>query len=183
MSEASRRAVERAACGKSHVICIYYYTHLRLSDTEYFKYKIKRRQSCGQQLVLYIDRLRVTQRLMERAMLGVHIRGQIRDIRGRAKFTDIAHRSRRACERCVPKVLQYPPNTGKRSSPPTSTGSPLTIGYFTALRIRATSQIFTLERACPADDSLWVLKVEKTEAGRMFQIFAGLIRNQETRHR
>ncbi|CAH2242064.1 jg21975 [Pararge aegeria aegeria] len=82
-----------------------------------------------------IRRLRVTQRAMERAMLGVSLRDQIRnvEIRRRTRATDIAQRVgklkwqragrkvRRKDGRWGPKVLVWQPRTGKRSvgRPPT----------------------------------------------------------------
>ncbi|CAH2208150.1 jg24341 [Pararge aegeria aegeria] len=82
-----------------------------------------------------IRRLRVTQQAMERAMLGVYLRDQIRnvEIRRRDKVTDIAlrvaklkwqsagHIVRRKDGRWDPKVLEWQPRTGKRSvgRPPT----------------------------------------------------------------
>ncbi|CAH2265287.1 jg19802 [Pararge aegeria aegeria] len=82
-----------------------------------------------------IRRLRVTQRAMERAMLGVSLRDRIRnvEIRRRTKVTDIAQRVaklkwqwaghivRRKDGRWGPKVLEWQPRTGKRSvgRPPT----------------------------------------------------------------
>ncbi|CAH2266632.1 jg19819 [Pararge aegeria aegeria] len=82
-----------------------------------------------------IRRLRVTQRAMERAMLGVSLRDRIRnvEIRRRTKVTDIAqgvaklkwqwagHIVRRKDGRWGPKVLEWQPRTGKRSvgRPPT----------------------------------------------------------------
>ena len=83
----------------------------------------------------FIRRLRVTQRAMERAMLGVSLRDRIRneEIRRRTKITDIAQRVaelkwqwaghvvRTADGRWGPKVLEWRPRTGKRSvgRPPT----------------------------------------------------------------
>ena len=77
----------------------------------------------------------VTQRAMERAMLGVSLRDRIRneEIRRRTKITDIAQRVaelkwqwaghvvRTADGRWGPKVLEWRPRTGKRSvgRPPT----------------------------------------------------------------
>ncbi|CAH2242429.1 jg20431 [Pararge aegeria aegeria] len=82
-----------------------------------------------------IRSLRVTQRAMERAMLGVSLRDRIRnvEIRRRTKVTDIAQRVaklkwqwaghivRRKDGRWGPKVLEWQPRTGKRSvgRPPT----------------------------------------------------------------
>ncbi|CAH2248562.1 jg24159 [Pararge aegeria aegeria] len=82
-----------------------------------------------------IRRLRVTQRAMERAMLGVSLRDRIRnvEIRRRTKVTDIAQRVaklkwqwaghivRRKDGRWGLKVLEWQPRTGKRSvgRPPT----------------------------------------------------------------
>ncbi|CAH2265183.1 jg16839 [Pararge aegeria aegeria] len=82
-----------------------------------------------------IRRLRNTQRAMERAMLGVSLRDQIRneEIRRRTRVTDIAqrvaklkwkwaeHRARRTDGRWGSKVLEWRPRTGKRSvgRPPT----------------------------------------------------------------
>ncbi|CAH2218259.1 jg1382 [Pararge aegeria aegeria] len=82
-----------------------------------------------------IRRLRVTQRAMERAMLGVSLRDQIRneEIRRRTRVTDIAQRvaklkwqwaghiARRTDGRWGFKVLEWRPRTGKRSvgRPPT----------------------------------------------------------------
>ncbi|CAH2236268.1 jg7032 [Pararge aegeria aegeria] len=76
-----------------------------------------------------IRRLRVTQRAMERAMLGVSLRDQIRneEIRRRIRVTDIAQRvaklkwqwagliARRTDVRLGLKVLEWRPRTGKRS--------------------------------------------------------------------
>ncbi|CAH2228331.1 jg1561 [Pararge aegeria aegeria] len=76
-----------------------------------------------------IRRLRVTQRAMERAMLGVSLRDQIRneEIRRRTRVTDIAQRiaklelqwaghiARRTDGRWGLKVLEWRPRTGKRS--------------------------------------------------------------------
>ncbi|CAH2249803.1 jg6087 [Pararge aegeria aegeria] len=76
-----------------------------------------------------IRRLRVTQRAMERAMLGVSLRDRIRnvEIRRRTRVTDIAQRVanlkwqwaghivRRKDGRWGPKVLEWQPRTGKRS--------------------------------------------------------------------
>ncbi|CAH2207771.1 jg3037 [Pararge aegeria aegeria] len=76
-----------------------------------------------------IRRLRVTQRAMERAMLGVSLRNRIRnvEIRRRTKVTDITQRVaklkwqwaghivRRKDGRWGPKVLEWQPRTGKRS--------------------------------------------------------------------
>jgi hypothetical protein len=82
-----------------------------------------------------IRRLNVTQRAMERAMLGVFLRDRIRndEIRKRTKVTDIARRiadlkwqwaghiARRTDGRWGGKVLEWRPRTGKRSvgRPPT----------------------------------------------------------------
>ncbi|CAH2229220.1 jg2624 [Pararge aegeria aegeria] len=82
-----------------------------------------------------IRRLRITQRAMERAMLGVSLRVQIRnkEIRRRTRVTDIAQRvaklkwkwaghiARRTDGRWGSKVLEWRPRTGKRSIgwPPT----------------------------------------------------------------
>ncbi|CAH2266686.1 jg19836 [Pararge aegeria aegeria] len=82
-----------------------------------------------------IRRPRVTQRAMERAMLGVSLRDQIRneEIRRRTRVTDIAQRvaklkwqwaghvARRTDGRWGLKVLEWRPRTGKRSvgRPPT----------------------------------------------------------------
>ncbi|XP_052737833.1 putative uncharacterized transposon-derived protein F52C9.6 isoform X1 [Bicyclus anynana] len=82
-----------------------------------------------------IRRLRVTQRAMERAMLGVSLRDRIRneEIRRRTKVTDIAQRVaklkwqwaghivQRGDGRWGPKVLEWRPRTSKRSvgRPPT----------------------------------------------------------------
>ncbi|CAH2217224.1 jg22441, partial [Pararge aegeria aegeria] len=77
-----------------------------------------------------IRRLRVTQRAMERAMLGVSLRDQIRneEIRRRTRVTDIAQRvaklkwqwaghiARRTDGRWGLKVLEWRPRTGRRSS-------------------------------------------------------------------
>ncbi|CAH2270019.1 jg17872 [Pararge aegeria aegeria] len=77
-----------------------------------------------------IRRLRVTQRAMERAMLGVSLRDQIRnvEIRRRTRFTDIAQRVaklkwqwaghivRRSDRRWDPKVLEWQPRTGGRTT-------------------------------------------------------------------
>ncbi|CAH2222158.1 jg26044 [Pararge aegeria aegeria] len=74
-----------------------------------------------------IRRLRVTQRAMERAMLGVSLRDQIEEIRRRTRVTDIAQRvaklkwqwaghiARRTDGRWGLKVLEWRPRTGKRS--------------------------------------------------------------------
>ncbi|CAH2236485.1 jg21245 [Pararge aegeria aegeria] len=76
-----------------------------------------------------IRRLRVTQRAMERTMLGVSLRDQIRnmEIRRRTRVTDIAQRVaklkwqwaahivRRRDGRWGSKVLECQPHTGKRS--------------------------------------------------------------------
>ncbi|CAH2231959.1 jg4020 [Pararge aegeria aegeria] len=76
-----------------------------------------------------IRRLRVTQRAMERAMLGVSLRDLIRneEIRRRTRVTDIAQRvaklkwqwaghiARRTDGRWGLKVLEWRPRTGKRS--------------------------------------------------------------------
>ncbi|CAH2238963.1 jg19287 [Pararge aegeria aegeria] len=82
-----------------------------------------------------IRRLKVTQRAMERAMLGVSLRNRIRnvEIRRKTRVTDIAQRVaklkwqwaghivRRKDERWDPKVLEWQPRTGKRTvgRPPT----------------------------------------------------------------
>ncbi|CAH2216098.1 jg25752 [Pararge aegeria aegeria] len=82
-----------------------------------------------------IKRLRVTQRAMERAMLGVSLRDRISnvEIRRRTRVTDMAQRVaklkwqwaghivRRKDGRWGPKVLEWQPRTGKRSvgRPPT----------------------------------------------------------------
>ncbi|CAH2268394.1 jg15848 [Pararge aegeria aegeria] len=82
-----------------------------------------------------IRRLRVTQRVMERAMLGVSLRDQIRneEIRRRTRVTNIAQRdaklkwqwaghiARRTDGRWGLKVLEWRPRTSKRSVvwPPT----------------------------------------------------------------
>ncbi|RVE40503.1 hypothetical protein evm_014848 [Chilo suppressalis] len=82
-----------------------------------------------------IRRLKVTQRAMERAMLGVSLRDRIRneEIRRRTKVTDIAqtmallkwqwagHVARRTDGRWGGKVLEWRPRTGRRSvgRPPT----------------------------------------------------------------
>ncbi|CAH2251286.1 jg5978 [Pararge aegeria aegeria] len=82
-----------------------------------------------------IRRLRVTQRAMERAMLGVSLRDRIRNVEilRRTRVTDIAQRVaklkwqwaghivRRKDGRWGPKVLEWQPRTGKRSvgRPPT----------------------------------------------------------------
>ncbi|CAH2267737.1 jg4344 [Pararge aegeria aegeria] len=77
----------------------------------------------------FIRRLRVTQRAMERAMLGVSLRDQIRveEIRRRTRVTDIVQRvaklkwqwagniARRTDGRWGLKVLEWRPRTGKRS--------------------------------------------------------------------
>jgi hypothetical protein len=74
----------------------------------------------------HIRRLNVTQRAMERAMLGVSLRDRIRndDIRKRTKVTDIApriadlkwqwigHIARRTDGRWGGKVLEWRPRTG-----------------------------------------------------------------------
>ncbi|CAH2236015.1 jg7307 [Pararge aegeria aegeria] len=82
-----------------------------------------------------IRRLRVTHRVMERAMLGVSLHDRIRnvEIRKRTRVTDIAQRVaklkwqwaghivRRKDGRWGPKALEWQPRTGKRSvgRPPT----------------------------------------------------------------
>ncbi|XP_048487141.1 uncharacterized protein LOC125490834 [Plutella xylostella] len=82
-----------------------------------------------------IHKLRVAQRAMERAMLGVSLRDRIRneEIRRRTKVTDIAkristlkwqwagHVARRADDRWSRKVLEWRPRVGKRrvGRPPT----------------------------------------------------------------
>ncbi|CAG9137496.1 unnamed protein product [Plutella xylostella] len=82
-----------------------------------------------------IHKLRVAQRAMERAMLGVSLRDRIRneEIRRRTKVTDIAkristlkwqwagHVARRADDRWSTKVLEWRPRVGKRrvGRPPT----------------------------------------------------------------
>ncbi|CAH2234461.1 jg17763 [Pararge aegeria aegeria] len=77
----------------------------------------------------FIRRLRVTQRAMERATLGVSLRDRIRneEIRRRTRVTDIAqrvaklkwqcarHKARRTDGRWGLKVLEWRPRTGKRS--------------------------------------------------------------------
>ncbi|CAH2223312.1 jg21319 [Pararge aegeria aegeria] len=77
----------------------------------------------------FIRRLRVTQRAMERAMLGVSLRDQIRnyEIRRRTRVTDIAQRvgklkwqwagltARRTDGRWGSKVFEWQRRTGKRS--------------------------------------------------------------------
>ncbi|KAI8426600.1 hypothetical protein MSG28_005383 [Choristoneura fumiferana] len=74
-------------------------------------------------------KLKVTQRAMERAMLGVSLRDRIRndDIRNRTKVTDIARRiaklkwqwaghiARRTDGRWGQKVLEWRPRTGRRA--------------------------------------------------------------------
>ncbi|CAH2267525.1 jg22613 [Pararge aegeria aegeria] len=76
-----------------------------------------------------IKRLRVTQRAMKRAMLGVSLRDRIRNVefRRRTRVTDIAQRVaklkwqwaghivRRKDARWGPKVQEWQPRTGKRS--------------------------------------------------------------------
>ncbi|CAH2220640.1 jg26072 [Pararge aegeria aegeria] len=76
-----------------------------------------------------IRRLRVTQRAMERAMLGVSLRDKIRnvEIRRRTRVTDIDQRDaklkwqwaghivRKRDGSWGPKVLEWQPRTGKRS--------------------------------------------------------------------
>ncbi|CAH2262739.1 jg14963 [Pararge aegeria aegeria] len=76
-----------------------------------------------------IKRLRVTQRAIERAMLGVSLRDQIKnkEIPRRTRVTDIAQRvaklkwkwvgliARRTDGRWGSKVLEWRPRTGKRS--------------------------------------------------------------------
>lgn len=76
-----------------------------------------------------LNRLGVTQRAMERAMLGVSLRDRIRneEIRRRTKVTDIAYRvsklkwqwaghiARRTDGRWSRRVLEWRPRTGKRS--------------------------------------------------------------------
>ncbi|KAI8435808.1 hypothetical protein MSG28_004034 [Choristoneura fumiferana] len=80
-------------------------------------------------------KLKVTQRAMERTMLGVSLRDRIRndDIRSRTKVTDIARRiaklkwqwaghiARRTDGRWCRKVLEWRPRTGRRAvgRPPT----------------------------------------------------------------
>ena len=82
-----------------------------------------------------LRKLRITQRAMERAMLGVSLRDRLRNeyIRKRTKVTDIAlricrlkwqwagHIARRTDGRWGGKVLEWRPRTGKRSvgRPPT----------------------------------------------------------------
>ena len=82
-----------------------------------------------------IRRLKVTQRAMERAMLGISLRDRIRnqEIRKRTKVADIARRiaqlkwqwaghiARRTDGRWGGKVLEWRPRTGRRSvgRPPT----------------------------------------------------------------
>ncbi|CAH2232427.1 jg19361 [Pararge aegeria aegeria] len=83
-----------------------------------------------------IRRLRVTQRALERAILGVSLRDQIRneEIRRKTRVTDVAqlvaklkwqlagHILSRRMDGCwSPKVLEWQPRTGKRSvgRPPT----------------------------------------------------------------
>ena len=82
-----------------------------------------------------IRRLKVTQRAMERAMLGVSLRDRIRneEIRRQTRVTDIAlriaklkwqwagHIARRTDGRWGRKVLEWRPRSGKRSAgrPPT----------------------------------------------------------------
>ena len=82
-----------------------------------------------------IRRLKVTQRAMERAMLGVSLRDQIRneEIRKRTRVTDVARRiaklkwqwaghiARRTDGRWGRKVLEWRPRTGRRcvGRPPT----------------------------------------------------------------
>ncbi|CAH2233199.1 jg2736 [Pararge aegeria aegeria] len=68
--------------------------------------------------------LRVTQRAMERAMLRVCLRDQIRneEIHRRTRVTDIAQRVSKLKRQCAgPKVLEWQPRIGKRSvgQPPT----------------------------------------------------------------
>ncbi|CAH2235486.1 jg1845 [Pararge aegeria aegeria] len=76
-----------------------------------------------------IRRLRVTQRAMERAMLGVSLRDQIKnvEIRRRTRVIDIAQRVAKLKWEWAgqivgrkdglwgPKVPEWQPNTGKRS--------------------------------------------------------------------
>ncbi|CAH2210394.1 jg4427 [Pararge aegeria aegeria] len=76
-----------------------------------------------------IRRLRVTQRVLERAMLGVYLHDQIRneEIRRRTRVTDITQRvaklkwqwaghiALKTDGRWVLKVLEWRPRTGKRS--------------------------------------------------------------------
>ena len=76
-----------------------------------------------------MNKLKVAQRAMERAMLGVSLRDRIRneEIRKRTKVTDIAQRisklkwqwaghiARRTDDRWGRKVLEWRPRTGKRS--------------------------------------------------------------------
>ncbi|CAH2209453.1 jg75 [Pararge aegeria aegeria] len=76
-----------------------------------------------------LERSRVTQRAMERAMLGVSLRDQIRNegIRRRTRVTDIAQRvaklkwqwaghiARRTDGRWGSTVLEWQPHAGKRS--------------------------------------------------------------------
>ena len=82
-----------------------------------------------------LRKLRITQRAMERAMLGVFLRDRLRNeyIRKRTKVTDIAlricrlkwlwagHIARRTDGRWGGKVLEWRPRTGRRSvgRPPT----------------------------------------------------------------
>ncbi|CAH2259111.1 jg9970 [Pararge aegeria aegeria] len=69
-----------------------------------------------------IRRLRITQRAMERAMLGVSLRDQIRneEIRRRTRVTDIAQRVAKLKWKWDP-MLEWRPRTGKRivGRPPT----------------------------------------------------------------
>ncbi|CAH2236615.1 jg16454 [Pararge aegeria aegeria] len=79
----------------------------------------------------FIRKLRVTQRAIKRAMLGVSLRGQIRneEIRRRTRVTDIAQRvaklkcqwseyiARRTDGRWGSKVLELQPGTGVRDVP------------------------------------------------------------------
>ncbi|CAK1604627.1 unnamed protein product [Parnassius mnemosyne] len=76
-------------------------------------------------------KLKVAQRAMERAMLGVSLRDKLRneDIRSRTRITDIAQRisklkwqwaghiARRTDNRWGRKVLEWQPRTGRRRRP------------------------------------------------------------------
>ncbi|CAH2260536.1 jg18256 [Pararge aegeria aegeria] len=80
-----------------------------------------------------INRLRITQWAMERAMLGVSVQIRNEEIRRRTRVTDIAQRvaklkwqwagniARRTDGRWGLKLLEWRPRTGKRSvgRPPT----------------------------------------------------------------
>ncbi|CAH2232298.1 jg21680 [Pararge aegeria aegeria] len=105
-------------------------------------------------------RLRVTQRAMERAMIGVSLRDRIRnvEIRRRTRVTDIAQRVaklkwqwaghivRRKDGRWGPKVLEWQPRTGKRSVGDPQRGGQTTLG---ASQVAAGSKRHTVEFGTP----------------------------------